>query len=104
MSGYIGQGVIDIGQGTREKWERMFARRWGLNAQRNQVAKAMTFRSGNDGTLETTTLAILPVGIAGVNGALMCVCGAWGSATLIVEGFLRDLGCHIDLGREHLFF
>ena len=28
----------------------------------------MTFRFGNDETLETRTLAILPVGIAGVNG------------------------------------
>ena len=58
----IGKGVIDtgcsrflIGQATLQKWERMFARKWGLNTQRIQFAKAMTFRFGNDETLETRT-------------------------------------------------
>ena len=67
--GYIGKGVVDtgcsrllIGQSTLEKW--------GLSTRRIQLAKAMTFRFGNDETLETKTLAILPVGIAGVNGVL----------------------------------
>ena len=110
-SGYIGQGVSDtgcsrflIGQGTLEKWEQMLARRWGLTTQRIQLAKAMTFRFGNDETLETRTLAILPVGIAGVNGVLR-VCVVPGRALLLLsKEFLRDLGCHIDLGRGHLFF
>ena len=91
-SGYIGKEVIDtgcsrflIGQGTLEKWERMLARRWCLNTQRIQLAKAMTFRFGNDETLETRTLAILPVGIDGVGGVLR-VCRAWGSAALVIEG------------------
>ena len=64
-AGYIGKGVIDtgwsrflIGQSTLEKWERMLARRWGLNTQRVQLEKARTFRFGNDETLETRTLAI----------------------------------------------
>ena len=87
-----------IGQNTLEKWEQMLTRRWGLSTQRIQLAKAMTFRFGNDETLETRTLAILLVGIAGVNGVLH-VCGA-----LLSKEFLRDLGCHIDLGCGHLFF
>ena len=85
-SGYIGKGVIDtgcsrflIGQGTLEKCERMLARRWGLNTQRTQLAKAMTFCFGNDETLETRTLAILPVGIA-------CVCGAFGERRSCCRG------------------
>ena len=76
-SGYSGQGVIDtgcsrflIGQGTLQKWERMLPRSWGLNTQRIQLAKAMTFRFANDETLETRTLATLHVGIAGVSVVL----------------------------------
>ena len=53
MSDYIGKGVIDagcsrflIGQNTFEKWEQMLTRRWNLNTQRIQLAKAMTFRFG----------------------------------------------------------
>ena len=52
------------------KWEQMLTRRWCLNTQRIQLAKAMAFRFGNDETLETRTMTILPVGIAGVNGVL----------------------------------
>ena len=59
-----------IGQNTLEKWEQMLTRRWGLSIQRVQLKKARTFRFGNDGTLETRSLAIFPVGIAGVNGVL----------------------------------
>ena len=40
------------------------------HTRRIQLEKAMTFRFGNDETLETRTLAILPVRIAGVNGVL----------------------------------
>ena len=58
------QGVR-FGQNTLEKWEQMLTRRWGLSTQRVQLMKARTFRFGNDETLETRTLAILPVGIAG---------------------------------------
>ena len=60
-----------IGQNTLEKWEQMLTRRWGLSTQRVQLRKAMTFRFGNDETLETKTLAILPVGIADVNSLLL---------------------------------
>ena len=110
-SDYIGKGVIDtgcsrflIGQNTLEKWEEMLTRRWGLSTQRIQLAKAMTFRFGNDETLETRTLAILPVGIAGVNGVLRVYVVPGGAPLLLSKEFLRDLGCHIDLGRGHLFF
>ena len=70
--GYIGKGVFDtgcsrflIGQNTLEKWERVLARRWGLSTQSVQFNKARTLRFGHDETLETRTLAIFPVGIAG---------------------------------------
>ena len=54
--------------------------------------------------LETRTLAILPVGIAGVNGVLRVYVVLVGAPFLLSKEFLRDLGCHIDLGRRHLFF
>ena len=82
----------------------MLARKWGLNTQRIQLAKAMTFRFGNDETLETRTLAILPAGIAGVNGVLRVYVVPGRAPLLLSKDFLRDLGCHIDLGRGHLFF
>ena len=93
-----------IGQNTLEKCEQMLTRRWGLSTQRTQLAKAMTFRFGNDETLETRTLAILPVGIAGVNGVLRVYVVPGGAPLLLSKEFSRDLGCHIDLGRGHLFF
>ena len=75
----IGKSVIDtgcsrflIGQHTLEKWEQMLTQRWGLSTQRIQLEKAVTFRFGIDETLETRTLAILPVGIAGVSGHCVC--------------------------------
>ena len=111
MSDYIGKGLIDtgcsrflIGQNILEKWEQMLTRRWGLSTQRIQLAKAITFRFGNDETLETRTLATLPVGIAGVNGVLRVYVVPGGAPLLLSKEFLRDLGCHIDLGRGHLFF
>ena len=64
----------------------------------------MTFRFGNDETLETWTLAKLPVGIAGVNGVLRVHVVPGGAPLLLSKEFLRDLGCHIDLGRGHLPF
>ena len=64
----------------------------------------MTFRFGNDETLETRTLAILPVGIAGVNGVLGVHVVPGGATLLLSKEFLRELGCHIDLGRGHLSF
>ena len=82
----------------------MLARRWGLSTQWIQLEKAMTFRFGNDETLETRTLAILPVGIAGANGVLRVHVVPEGAPLLLSKEFLRDLGCHIDLGRGHLFF
>ena len=54
--------------------------------------------------METRTLAILPVGIAGVNGVLRVHVVPGGAPFLLSKEFLRDLGCHIDLGRGHLFF
>ena len=45
-------------------------KKWGWNAQKMKLEKAMTFRFGNDETLETRTMATLLVGIAGVNGVL----------------------------------
>ena len=109
--GYIWNGVNDtgcsrflIGQSTLEKWERMLTRRWSLSTQRVHHEKAMTFRFGNDETLETRTLAILPVGIAGVNGVLRVHVVPGGAPLLLPRGFLRDLGCRIYLGRGHLFF
>ena len=59
-----------IGQNTLDKREQMLTRRWDFSAQRIQLARTMTFRFGNDETLETGTLAVFPVGIAGVNGVL----------------------------------
>ena len=63
MSDYIGKSVIDTrcsrfltGQNTLEKWEQMLTRRLVLSAERIQLAKAMTFRFGNDETLETRTV------------------------------------------------
>ena len=64
----------------------------------------MTFRFGNDETLGTRTLAILPVGIVGVNGLLRVYVVPGGAPFLLSKEFLTDLGCHIDLGRGHLFF
>ena len=53
-----------------EMWEQMRTRRWGLSTQRVQLKKDRSFRFGNDETLETRTLAIVPVGLAVVNGVL----------------------------------
>ena len=74
---HIGKGVIDtgcsrfwVGQSTLEKWERMRKKMASEHPPRVQLEKATTFRLCNDETLETTALAVLPVGIAGVNGVL----------------------------------
>ena len=64
----------------------------------------MTFRFGNDETLGTKTMAILPVGIAGVDGVLRVPVVPGGTPLLLSREFLEDLGCHIDLGRGYLFF
>ena len=40
----------------------------------------MTFRFGNDVTLETRSLAILPVGKCRSQWSIACVRGTWGSA------------------------
>ena len=70
--------------------EQKLTRRWGLSTQRVQLAKAMTFRFGNNETLETRTLGVLPVGIAGVNGVLR-VYVVLGSAALAVEKMCERL-------------
>ena len=64
----------------------------------------MTFRFGNDETLETRALAILLVGIAGVNGVLRVHVVPKSAPLLLSKEFLRDLGRHIDLERDHLSF
>ena len=109
MSNYIGKGVIDtgcsrflIGQNTLETWEQMLTRRWGLSTQRIQPAKAMTFRFSNNKTLETRTLAVLPVGSAGVNAVLRVKVVPGEARLLLSKEFLRDLGCHINLFFEKL--
>ena len=48
-------------------------------------------------------LVILPVGIAGFNGVLRVHVVPGGASLLLSKEFLADLGCHIDLGRGHLF-
>ena len=53
---------------------------------RIQLEKAMTFRFGNDETLETRTLATLPVGIAGVNGVLRVHVVPGGAPLLLPKG------------------
>ena len=60
-----------------------------LSTQRVQLEKAMTFRFGDDETLETRTLAILPVGIAGVNGVLRVHVVLGGAPLLLSKEFLR---------------
>ena len=82
----------------------MLTQRWGLSTQRIQLEKAMPFRFGNDETLETRTLAMLLVGIVGVYGVLRVHVVLGGAPLLLSKEFLRDLGCHIDLGRGHLSF
>ena len=47
---------------------------------------------------------ILPVGIAGVGGVLRVRVVPGGAPLLLSKEFLKDFGCHIDLGRGHLFF
>ena len=89
------------GKDTLEKWERMPT---GLHTQKINLEKAMTFRFGNDETLKTKTMAILPVGIAGVSGILRVHVVPGGAPLLLSKECLKDLGGHIDLGRGHRFF
>ena len=74
------------------------------STQRVQLKKARTFRFGNDEILETKTLAILLVGLAGVNGVLRVHVVPGGALLLLSKEFLTDFGCHTDLGRGHLSF
>ena len=66
----------------------------------------MTFRFGNDATLQTRTMAIHPVGTAKCRWSTSCARGAWSGTTLVVKSFFKKkkLGRHIDLGRGHMFF
>ena len=106
---YLGQEVIDtscsrflIGR-TRWKKRERCSQKVGLSMQKIKLDKAMTFRFGNDETLETKTMAILPVGIAGGNGVQRVHVVPGGAPLLLSKEFLKDLGCHIGLGRGHLF-
>ena len=103
---YIGQEVVDtgysrfwIGQTTLGKLERMLTEKWSLHIQKIEVEKAMTFRFSNDETLRTRTMAILLVGIAGVNGALRVYVVPGGAPLLLSKEFLKNHGCHIVLDR-----
>ena len=78
------------------KLERMLTAKWSLHIQEIELEKAMTFRFGNDETLRTRTMAILFVGIAGVNGVLRVYVVPGGAPLLL---FLENL-----LDRGHLFF
>ena len=49
-------------------------------------------------------MAILLVGNAGVNGVPRVHVVPGGAPLLLSNEFLKDLGCHIDLGRGRLFF
>ena len=73
----------------------MLTPRWALSIQGVQLKKARTFRFGNDATLETRTLAILSVGIAGVNGVLRVHVVPGSAPLLLSEESLRDLGCSL---------
>ena len=42
--------------------------------------------------------------VAGVNGVLRVHVVPGGAPLLLTNEFLKDLGCHIDVGRGHLFF
>ena len=55
--------------------------------QKVQLEKAMTFRFGNDETLETRTMAVLLVGIAGVNGVLRVHVVPGGAPLLLSKEF-----------------
>ena len=72
-------------------------KKWWLSTPKIKLEKAMSFRFGNDETLETRTMARLHAGIAGLNGVLR-VCVVPGRAPrLLSKELLKDLGCHIDL-------
>ena len=93
-----------MGQGTPEKWEGMLTKKLDLNTQKIKLEKAMTFRFGNDETLEIRTVVILPAGIAGVSGVLHTHVVPERAPPLLSKEYLKDLDCHIDPGRGHLFF
>ena len=110
-TGCIGKGVIDtgcsrllIGQNTLKKVGTDAHTKMGSEHTEGPAQQGQTFRFGNDETLETRTRAILPVGIAGVNGVLRVHVVPGGAPFLLSKEFLRDLGCHNDLGRGHLSF
>ena len=63
----------------------------GLSTQKIKHEKAMTFPFGNDETLETKTMAVLPVGIAGVNGVLPVHVVPGRAPLLSTKELLKDL-------------
>ena len=73
----------------------MLTSKWSLSTQKIKLDKAVTFRFGNDETLETKTLAMLPVGIAGVNGVLRVHVVLGGAPLLLSKEFLKDVGCRL---------
>ena len=108
--GYIGKKcVIDtgcsrflIGQNTLEKCEQMLTRRWGMSTQTVQLKKARTFRLMRHWKPGLWSYSLLE----SLGSMEYCVC-TWylgGAPLLLSKEFLRDLGCHTDLGRGHLFF
>ena len=84
----------------------MLTEKWGLYTQKIEVEKTMTFRFGDNATLITRTMAIHPVGSAGVDGVLRVHVVSGGAPLLLSKHFFfkkKNIGCHIDLGRGHLF-
>ena len=77
---------------------------WCLSVQKTELERAVTLRSGNDESLRESTLSILPVVIARVNVVWRVHVVAGGAPLMLSKEFLKHLGCHIHLGRGHLFF
>ena len=95
---YIGQGVIDtgcsrfwIGQKALKNGNGCSRKSGVLNTQKIKLEGAMTLRFGNDETLETRTMAILPVGTAGVNGVLRVHVVPGRTPLWLSKEFLKDL-------------
>ena len=95
MSDYIGKGVIDTGcsrflsgQNTLEKWEQMLTRRWDLSTQRIQLAKAKSYRFGNDETGNQDS-GYTPCWNCRSQWSTASVCGTWGSAAPAVERIFK---------------
>ena len=73
--------------------------------QKIKLEKAMTFSFGNDERLESRT--IWPYSLLELLVSMEYCVNTWwpGRAPLLLSrAFLKDIGCHSDLGRGHLSF